>query len=83
MIWAAISKAFFGFFQIGEMTCSGPYNSSTNLCRSDVSFHNEKRGDNVIFLQLRIKASKTDPFLASATITIGSNSGIYCPVRAV
>ena len=39
MIWAAISIAFFGFLRIGEMTCSGPYNSSTNLCRSDVSFH--------------------------------------------
>ena len=31
MIWAAISTAFFGFLRIGEMTCSGPYNSSTNL----------------------------------------------------
>ena len=81
MIWAAISIAFFGFLRIGEMTCSGPYNSSTNLCRSDVSFHNKKRGDNEVFLQLRIKASKTDPFRASATITIGSNSGMYCPVR--
>jgi hypothetical protein len=57
MIWAAISIAFFGFLWIGEMTCSGPYNSSTNLCRSDVSFHNEKRGDHEVFLQLRIKAS--------------------------
>ena len=65
------------------MTCSGAYNSSTNLWRSDVSFHNEKRGDNEVFLQLRIKASKTDPFRASATKTIGSNSGIYCPVRAL
>ena len=83
MIWAAISIAFFGFLRIGEMTCSGPYNSSTNLCRSDVSFHNKKRGDNEVFLQLRIKASKTDPFRASATITIGSNSGMYCPVRAL
>ena len=60
MIWAAISLAFFGFLRIGETTCSGPYNSSTNLCRSDVSFHNEKRGDHEVFLQLRIKASKTD-----------------------
>jgi hypothetical protein len=83
MIWAAISIAFFGFLRIGEMTCSGPYNSSTNLCRSDVSFHNKKRGDNEVFLQLRIKASKTDPFRASATITIGSNSAMYCPVRAL
>jgi hypothetical protein len=83
MIWAAISIAFFGFLWIGETTCSGPYNSSTNHCRSDVSFHNEKRGDHEVFLQLRIKASKTDPFRASATITIGSNSGIYCPVRAL
>ena len=58
MIWAAISIAVFGFLRIGEMTCSGPYNSSTNLCRSDVSFHNKKRGDNEVFLQLRIKASK-------------------------
>ena len=32
---------------------------------------------------LRIKASKTDPFRSSTTITIGSTSGIICPVRAL
>jgi hypothetical protein len=82
MIWAAISIAFFGFLRIGEMTCSSPFNSSIHLSRPDISFHNDQRHQDV-FLQLRIKASKTDPFRSSATITIGSNSSICCPVKAL
>jgi hypothetical protein len=53
-----------------EMTCSSPYNSSTNLCRSDVNFHNEKRRDDGVFMPLRIKAKKTDSFRASDAVTI-------------
>ena len=79
MIWAAITTAFFGFLRIGEMTCSGLFNSSTHLSRSDVSFH-EKTNDHEAFLNLRIKASKTDPFRSSTTITIDSTS---VPVRAL
>ena len=82
MIWAAITTAFFGFLRIGEMTCSGLTNSSTHLSRSGVSFH-DKVNDHEAFLNLRIKASKTDPFRSSTTITIGSTSGIICPVRAL
>ena len=82
MIWAAITTAFFVFLRIGEMTCSGLFNSSTHLSRSDVSFH-DKTNDHEAFLNLRIKASKTDPFPSSTTITIGSTSGIICPVRAL
>ena len=82
MIWAAITTAFFGFLRIGEMTCSGRFNSSTHLSRSDVGFH-DKTNDHEAFLNLRIKASKTDPFRSSTTITIGSTSGIICPVRAL
>ena len=82
MIWAAIATAFFGFLQIGEMTCSGLFNSSTHFSRSDVSFH-DRTNDHEAFLNLRIKASKTDPFRSSTTITIGSTSGIICPVRAL
>lgn len=81
MIWAAISIAFFGFLRIGEMTCPGPFSSATHLSRSDVSFRKTK--DNATFLNLRLKASKTDPFRSSTTITIGGTSGIYCPVRAL
>ena len=64
------------------MTRSGLFNSSTHLSRSDVSFH-DKTNDHEAFLNLRIKASKTDPFRSSTTITIGSTSGIICPVRAL
>ena len=78
MIWAAITTAFFGFLRIGEMTCSGLFNSSTHLSRSDVSFH-DKTNYHEAFLNLRIKPSKTDPFRSSTTITIGSTSGIICP----
>ena len=53
MIWAAITTAFFGFLRIGEMTCSGLFNSSTHLSRSDVSFH-DKTNDHEAFLNLRI-----------------------------
>ena len=67
MIWAAITTAFFVFLRIGEMICSGFFNSSTHLSRSDVSFH-DKTNDQEAFLNLRIKASKTDPFRSSTTI---------------
>ena len=81
MIWAPISIAFFGFLRICEMTCPGPFRSATHLSRSDVSFHKTK--DNTTFLNLRIKASKTDLFQSSTEITIGGTSGIYCLVRAL
>ena len=47
------------------------FNSSTHLSRSDVSFH-DKTNDHEAFLNLRIKASKTDPFRSSTTITIAA-----------
>ena len=62
------------------MTCSGLFNSSTYLSR--LGFH-DKRNDHKAFLNLRIKASKTDPFRSSNTITIGSTSSTICPVRAL
>ena len=76
MIWAAITTAFFGFLRIGEMTCSGLFNSSTHLSRSDVSFH-EKTHDHEAFLNLRIKASRPTRFdprprLPSAALQVQS-----------
>ena len=64
------------------MTCSGLFNFSTHLSRSDVRFH-DKTNDREAFLNLRVKASKTDPFGSSTTFTIGSTFGIICPVRAL
>ena len=61
MIWAAITTAFFGFLRIGEMTCSGLFNSSTHLSRSDVSFH-DKTNDHEAFLNCESKLQRPTRF---------------------
>ena len=82
MLWATVSLAFFGFLRIGEMTRSIPFNPSTHLTKSDITFHLIGACQSQ-YMQVKIKASKKDPFRLTVTITIGGNGSMYCPVKAI
>ena len=82
MIWAAISLAFFGFPRIGEMTCPRQFDPSIHLEKSDITFHPNGMNKN-LYMLVRIKASKTDPFHLTVMITIDPNDSELCPVTAM
>ena len=81
MIWAAISLAFFGFLRIGVITCPRKFDPSIHLEKSDITFHLNGMNKS-LYMLVRIKASKTDPFRSTVTITIGPNDSELCPVTA-
>ena len=81
MLWAAMTLAFFGFLRLGELTCNSKFNSETHLNPEDVVFSSNLPSANAMFI--KIKESKTDPFRAGHTITIGSSNTPLCPVSAM
>ena len=72
----------FGFLRSGEVVSpSEPtYNSQSHMCFEDIRVDNRAAPS---FLQVQIKASKTDPFRHGVTIYIGATNGQLCPVAAV
>lgn len=82
MLWAACCLCFFGFLRSGEAVAPsvGQYDPSSHLCYSDVKVDNLASPS---FLQVRIKASKTDPFRQGVSIYIGATGGKLCPVTAM
>ena len=79
MLWAACCLCFFGFLRSGEVVVpSGSnYDSETTLCYEDVRIDSHSKSS---FIQVVIKASKTDPFRQRVKIYIGMQ---LCPVAAV
>jgi len=82
MLWAASCLCFFGFLRSGEITCPSErtFDSLSNLCFSDVRVDNRSSPS---WLQVSIKASKTDPFRQGVTLHIGVAGGPLCPVAAI
>ena len=82
MLWAASCLCFFGFLRSGEITCPSErsFDPLSNLCFSDVTVDNRS---NPSWMQVSIKASKTDPFRQGVTLHIGVAGGPLCPVAAV
>lgn len=81
MLWAACCTAFFGFLQSGEITTPSlrEYDASVHLSFGDValdSTHNPTA-------QVRIKASKTDPFRQGISIFLGRTDTLLCPIAAL
>ena len=73
---------FFGFLRTGEVVTpsDSSFDSSTNLAYGDVCV------DNVVaprYLEVKIKASKTDPFRRGVSVYIGVAAGDLCPVAAI
>ena len=78
MLWAAFCVAFYGFLRASEL-CSpaaSSFDPMATLCHSDLTLTWSSA-------QLLIKASKTDPFRQTCTITMGATHTSTCPVAAL
>ena len=82
MLWAAATMCFFGFLRAGEVVTSGNrvFDPASNLAYGDVRLDNRSPPQ---FLEVRIKASKTDPFRRGVSVYLGSSGSDLCPVAAV
>ena len=82
MLWAACCLAYFGFMRVGELTVPSDdgYDASCHLSWGDVTVDDPTRPSR---MEVRIKASKTDPFRRGISIFIGRVSSDLCPVSAM
>ena len=82
MLWAAFLLCFFGFLRSGEITIPTmhAYDSSTHLSFGDISTDGRLPPD---IIQVKIKASKTDPFRQGMSVYIGRSKGSLCPISAL
>ena len=82
MLWAASCLCFFGFLRSGEVVAPSPsaFDPNTHLAAADVrvdSHSNPQR------MEVRIKASKTDPYRQGFTLHLGRTGMELCPVTAL
>lgn len=82
MLWAAFLLCFFGFLRSGEITIPNQqsYDASVHLNFSDIATDNSVPPS---IIQVKIKASKTDPFRHGTLIHIGRSNNTLCPVSAL
>ena len=82
MLWAACCMCFFGFLRSGEVTVPSAkeYDPGGHLSEGDVTLDNVSAPT---LLQVRIKASKTDPFRKGVVVYLGRTDNDLCPVGAV
>ena len=79
MLWAACTLGFFGLLQSGEFT-SVPGGTHPPLSPSDVKVDSHQ---NLSYLAVAIRASKTDPFGRGCMLYIGRSQSRICPITAV
>ena len=72
--------AFFGFLRIGELTCDSNFNPECHLTLSDLVFMPKS---SPIYMLVRLKVSKTDPFRKGQTVVIGRANSKLCPISAM
>ena len=82
MLWAAVCMCFFGFLRSGEVVVPSEreYDATVHLSYGDVRVDNT---ENPQFLEVAIKASKTDPFRKGVTVYLGRTNNDLCPVSAI
>ena len=82
MLWAACCTAFFGFLRSGEITTPSlkEYDAEVHLSFGDISLDSTH---NPTVAQVRIKASKTDPFRQGISIFLGRTDILLCPIAAL
>ena len=82
MLWAASNLCFFGFLCSGEAVAPycHEYDPRVTLCYSDICVDSKL---NPSMIQVRIKASKTDPFRQGVSLYLGATGKQLCPVVAV
>ena len=73
MLWATSCVDFFGFIRSGEFTVPSQqgYDPTVHLSLAYVAFNSHVAPT---FARLRIKKSKTDPFLLEVDVFIGATS---------
>ena len=82
MLWGAVCMCFFGFLRSGEVVVpsEASFDPAVHLAQGDI------RVNSLTFpryLEVRIKASKTDPFRRGVTVFLGVSGADICPVAAV
>ena len=82
MLWAAATMCFFGFLRAGEVVVPSEsgFDPSSHLAYGDVQADNLSTPQ---FLEVRIKASKTDPFRHGVSVNLGRTAGELCPVASI
>ena len=82
LMWAAACLCFFGFLRSGEvvMPSEREYDPDVHLCYQDIKVDSHQ---SPTYLQVTLKASKTDPFWQGVTLYVGATQSNICPVAAV
>ena len=82
MLWAAACMCFFGFLRAGEVVVpsDSQFDPSSHLAYGDVRVDNTAAPQ---YLEVRIKASKTDPFRQGVSVYLGVTAEELCPVAAI
>ena len=82
MLWSAATSCFFNFLRSDEVTIpnSSNYDPSAHLNFADISEDNSAMPS---IVQVRTKASKTDPFRQGVNVHIGRTGNDLCPVTAL
>ena len=80
-LYAAFCLAFAAFLRVGEFTYSSSDREKADfsqwfLTRRSVTLYDD-------YLELRLPASKTDPFRRGITLTVAASGDNACPVRAL
>ena len=82
MLWAAACMCFFGFLRMGEVVVpsTAAYDPDMHLSEADVKANSRSKPS---YIEVRIKASKTDVFRKGVTVYLGATGNDLCPVVAV
>ena len=80
MLWAAFTVAFLCSLHSSELTCGGTFDAQIHLTRLEVSFYPDLLQPD--YFEIVIKKSKTDPFWATAKLTIAKSNSPVCAVTA-
>ena len=82
MLWAAVTMCFCGFLRSGEavVPSQSGYDPSCHHSYGDVRVDNTQAPS---FIEVCIKASKTDPFRKGVSVFLGRVNGELCPVAAI
>ena len=82
MLWAAICTRFFRFLRSGEVVVplDSEYDPAVHHSFGDVRMDSTT---DLQFLEVAIKASKTDPFCQGVRVYLGRTNTDLCPVAAV
>ena len=82
MLRGAVCTCFFGLLQPDEMVVptDGSYDPSIHLLFGDLRLDNARDPQ---FLEVMIKASKTDPFRQGVKIYLGHTDTDICPVAVL